>query len=69
MKFREGYDVDEVDDFLLAVERRLTGRPDSALAHDIASVRFTPRRLRGGYDMGEVDAYLDELHRRAETGR
>lgn len=69
-RLREGYSIDEVDDFLADVLRRLVpGRPDGALAEKIREARFTPVRLRVGYDMGEVDQYLDDLHRRADTGR
>lgn len=31
--------------------------------------RFTQVRLREGHSIAEVDAFLDELTRRAETGR
>jgi DivIVA domain-containing protein len=68
VRFREGYHVGEVDDFLAKVEPRVTGRPDGSIAALIREARFTPVRLRQGYDMGSVDAHLDALHARAERG-
>lgn len=69
VRWAEGYDIDEVDDFLDRVEPRLDGRLDPALADEIRGVRFTPVRLRKGYAVHEVDQLLDELESRARTGR
>jgi DivIVA domain-containing protein len=63
VRWREGYDIEEVDSFLSQVERGLAGRlPDPALAERIRNVVFSPVRLRLGYDMLQVDDYLDVLH-------
>lgn len=69
-RLREAYDFAEVDDFVTATLRELSGRlPDEALAKRINNARFKPVRIRRGYDMSEVDDYLDELHDWALTGR
>lgn len=57
-RFRDGYDVRDVDDFLDEVFTAIsTGRP----VPDIAGARFRPTRFRPGYEVAEVDAFLDEL--------
>lgn len=57
-RFREGYAVGDVDDFLDAVFTAIsTGQP----VPPIAAAVFRPVRLETGYDMAEVDAFLDEL--------
>jgi DivIVA domain-containing protein len=68
VRFGDAYDVDEVDDFLVRVEGRLTHRQDAALAAEISSARFTVRRIRPGYAMDQVDQHLDELADRAARG-
>ena len=62
VRWIEGYDIDEVNAFILEVEPLVLAQaPDRALAQRITRVRFTPVRIRHGYDMHEVDAYLDRL--------
>ncbi len=73
-KFREGYDQDEVDDFLDRVESFLrqgphhapTGRP--LTESDVINQRFTASKFREGYDQDDVDDFMDhvvaELNRR-----
>lgn len=57
-RFREGYAVGDVDDFLDAVFTAIsTGQP----VPPIATAVFRPVRLETGYDMAEVDDFLDEL--------
>lgn len=57
-RWREGYAVADVDDFLDRVFHALsTGHP----VPDVASVVFRPTRFGQGDDMAEVDAFLDEL--------
>ena len=69
VRWREGYQVGDVDDFLLEIRPLLDGRlPDPALADRIVNARFRPVRLRAGYDMMQVDAYLDQLHALASQG-
>lgn len=63
-RFREGYHVDDVDDFLADVVPRVGDRPDPTLARRIVGARFRAVRWSVGYDMSEVDAYLDELVQR-----
>lgn len=53
VRWREGYDIGEVDAF---VGRVVAGTVEAA---EVQTIRFTPVRLREGYDMGQVDAYLD----------
>ncbi|WP_282072055.1 DivIVA domain-containing protein [Janibacter hoylei] len=57
-RWREGYAVPDVDDFLDRVFHALsTGHP---VPH-IDGARFRPTRFGEGYDMEEVDDFLDEL--------
>jgi DivIVA domain-containing protein len=69
-KFREGYDQDEVDDFLDRVvetlkEQEGAGRAAKSLtAWDIGQVRFQTTKWREGYDQQEVDAFLDRVRER-----
>lgn len=57
-RWREGYAVGDVDDFLDTVFTAISsGQP----VPPIASAMFRPVRLEMGYDMGEVDTFLDEL--------
>jgi len=66
-RFREGYSVAGVDDFLAAAraviadyERGATGV--AALSgDDVVNVRFTPTKFKRGYNQGEVDDYLDQI--------
>jgi DivIVA domain-containing protein len=66
-KFREGYDQDEVDDFLdevVAVLRRHeAGEPIDAhaAAEMCRSALFQPTKFREGYNQDEVDDLLDRL--------
>ncbi|GGF33099.1 hypothetical protein GCM10011519_03210 [Marmoricola endophyticus] len=59
VRWREGYRMSEVDDFLAELVAALDGgRPVAAMAE---AVRFTPVRLSPGYDMGAVDTLLEEV--------
>lgn len=66
-KFREGYDQDEVDDFLDLVVSTLRAReggpatPRPLTAQDVAGQRFQATKFREGYDQDEVDAFLDRV--------
>jgi len=62
-KFREGYDMDQVDAFLeqvraslQACERRL---PPQLTSEGIVNARFQPTKFRQGYDQDQVDDFLD----------
>lgn len=62
VRWIEGYDIAEVNAFILEVEPQVLERaPDRELAQRITRSRFTPVRIRPGYNMDEVDAYLDRL--------
>jgi len=66
-KFREGYDQDEVDDFLDRIERYLrqgpnqapTGRPLTGA--DVINQRFTATKFREGYNQDDVDDFMDRI--------
>lgn len=56
-RFKEGYDIAEVDKFLRRIEA------GEASAEDIRTVTFSTVRFRSGYDTDEVDDYLDRVIR------
>jgi DivIVA domain-containing protein len=66
-RFREGYDQDEVDDFLDTVTAILRSyeageRIDASAAVDLCrNARFQPTKFREGYDQHQVDDFLAEL--------
>ncbi len=65
-KWREGYDQQQVDDFLARVQRTLAeyerGRPaDPVTAEQVVASRFQPTRFRTGYAQDEVDDFLDAV--------
>ncbi len=77
VRLREGYDMQEVDEFLDIAKRNLQLRYEAQdrlhaggsfrsldvglLSKHIENVEFTTVRLREGYDMQEVDEFLDAL--------
>lgn len=68
-KFREGYEIDEVDAFLAAAraalyahERRAFASAQPPLsASDVVAARFVPTKFRAGYDQDHVDELLDRI--------
>jgi DivIVA domain-containing protein len=69
-KWRQGYDYQQVDDFLDEIADALEGRwADAAAGRGAHGSRLTPEavvnkrfvltRFREGYDQGEVDDFLD----------
>jgi DivIVA domain-containing protein len=64
-KFREGYSMAGVDDFLAHVRLSLEAceqRTAPALSsNDVVNVRFQPTKFRAGYDQDEVDNFLDTV--------
>ncbi|GAA3220919.1 DivIVA domain-containing protein [Oerskovia jenensis] len=67
-KFREGYDVEQVDDYLDRVTATLTAyeagdRPGTGLltSAEARSVRFSATKWREGYDVTEVDDLIDGI--------
>jgi DivIVA domain-containing protein len=66
-KFREGYDQDEIDAFLVraadALEARAYGRPWTHLLtkDGVLSAKFQATKFREGYDQDQVDDFLDRV--------
>lgn len=69
-KFREGYDLDEVDDYLdrivATLRARQAGEAGDVTLADLDTVAFTATRFREGYEMADVDDFLDRV--RVELG-
>lgn len=67
VRFREGYDMNEVDRFLVRVTDTLrsyeqrNGRTAALSAVDVVKARFQPTKFRSGYNQDEVDAFLDQV--------
>ncbi|WP_405060439.1 DivIVA domain-containing protein [Kribbella sp. NBC_01505] len=65
VRWREGYDMAEVDAFLerllATVEGRYVEQP--VTADEIREVSFTPVRLTHGYSVDEVDVFLDSAEK------
>ncbi|TCC31587.1 DivIVA domain-containing protein [Kribbella sindirgiensis] len=61
VRLREGYAIDEVDEFVERVLATANGLPVSrpVTAAEIRNVQFSPVRLAEGYDIEEVDLFLD----------
>lgn len=55
VRLREGYAIEEVDEFLDRVERGLVR------AEEVNQVQFSTVRMRAGYDEDEVDDHLDRV--------
>ena len=69
VRLREGYRIEDVDEFLAGIRPLLDARmPNNELADRIESARFAPVRLRPGYDMDEVDRHLEQLLALASQG-
>lgn len=60
-RFRAGYDVTEVDDFLDRCDQALSSGDGSVTAQSVLEMRFNPTQFQEGYDMDEVDAFLDDV--------
>lgn len=60
-RFGEGYDMQEVDDFLDRCDRALATGDGSVTAQSVRDMRFTPARFREAYRMDEVDDFLDAV--------
>lgn len=63
-RFREGYDLADVDAFLEHLRDTLvqweSGRPGLILSGEVAETRFAVTKFRNGYDQDQVDNFLDE---------
>jgi len=60
-RWREGYDVEQVDEFFRRAHRALELGDRSVTDQEARTVMFNPVRLREGYDMSEVDRELDRV--------
>ncbi|WP_205881403.1 DivIVA domain-containing protein [Leucobacter coleopterorum] len=61
-KFRTGYDLNEVDDFLDTVVRQLREEPHvDAIVNTISAATFRQTKWRDGYTIEQVDGFLAEL--------
>ena len=61
VRFGEGYDMQEVDDFIDRIEHALHTGDGSVTADQILQQRFTRTRFSEGYAMDDVDRYLDRV--------
>jgi DivIVA domain-containing protein len=64
VRFAEGYDEDQVDDFLDTVALALAdpaGGPQRLTSAEVKRIDFKVTRLKEGYDMDEVDSFLDRI--------
>jgi DivIVA domain-containing protein len=59
---KRGYNVDEVDEFLELIEKKLRSPTEWGLtADDVEHVSFSPSKGRRGYDEDQIDAFLDVI--------
>ena len=61
VRFGEGYDVQEVDDWIDRVQRALRTGDGSVTAEQVLQKRFTRTRFAEGYATDDVDEYLDSV--------
>jgi DivIVA domain-containing protein len=61
VRWLEGYDIAEVDEFVVRLLATLDGRPvaNPVTADEVRNVAFSSVRFREGYDVAEVDQFLD----------
>ena len=65
VKFREGYDMHDVDAFLARVQAAMTAADEGRAGatdlrpEDVVNARFAPTKFREGYHQDEVDDFLD----------
>lgn len=67
VRWREAYDVDQVDACLDGLEAAVLSGADVDVLLD--GRRFTTVRLSPGYDMGQVDRFLDRVQHAARAAR
>lgn len=60
-KFREGYDIAQVDALAVQVAAALDGLDDSFRPEDVLDAKFSATKFREGYDQDAVDDLLDEV--------
>ena len=61
VRFREAYNIAEVDAFIQRAHHAFDSRDGSLTASDVNNVRFRPERWKEGYQMGQVDEELDRI--------
>ncbi|QIK62143.1 DivIVA domain-containing protein [Leucobacter viscericola] len=67
-KFKAGYDLNDVDDFLDTVARQLRDEPRAeVIAKTIKNAAFRQTKWRDGYNSEQVDRFLDELVKTLRT--
>jgi DivIVA domain-containing protein len=72
-KWREGYDQQQVDEFLAKAATALAaveaGRVPELTGDDVVNARFAPTKFREGYDQDAVDDFLDRVAVALRTAR
>ncbi len=58
---REGYDADQVDEFVGELRRSLRHEPPAMAPYEVTDQRFAVRRRGRGYALRPVDDYLDRV--------
>jgi hypothetical protein len=56
---REGYDAEQVDEFVAELRRSLRHEPPAMAPYEVTDQRFAVRRRGRGYALRPVDDYLD----------
>ncbi|HSV38297.1 MAG TPA: DivIVA domain-containing protein [Nocardioidaceae bacterium] len=59
----EGYDKDEVDQFVAEVQAAMLHRPPTMAPWEVRDMAFRTQRVHRGYDERDVDNFLDEAER------
>jgi hypothetical protein len=57
---REGYDAEQVDEFVAELRRSLRHEPPAMAPYEVTDQRFAVRRRGRGYALRPVDDYLDQ---------
>ncbi|NQX34708.1 DivIVA domain-containing protein [Herbiconiux sp. VKM Ac-2851] len=67
-KWREGYEIDQVDSLLARVRQTLVAYEEGRAAtgevvttDDVVHARFNQTKFRAGYDQNQVDDFLDKV--------
>lgn len=60
-KFREGYDIDQVDAFVERAAAALDGTGALVAPADVLNARFKATKFAEGYDQDAVDDLLDQV--------
>lgn len=67
-KWREGYEIDQVDSLLARVQQTLVAYEEGraaageiVTADEVVRSRFNQTKFRAGYDQDQVDDFLDKV--------